>query len=334
MSSPKFSPDALADLKTSRAAEETVFFKEIPPRPGACPNCAGMGVLWLQFVKSGPYDTPPGGSGLITHYNNAWYRVESRFYPCPVCRDPQQRQAYLWDLSGLESHERTYRLDYLEGLPGKESILQSARELLSLVPRPSGWLTLYGDYGTGKTGVLKSLVAACIRAGVSAHYARAEDILRSIRATFGPNPLQEEDLFHRYARYQLLAIDEVDRTSDSGWSRSTLMTLLDTRYTRRQTLATVIATNRHPGQLPAELSYLASRMLDGERVHLSGPDLRALNVTLLTCERAAQQIFYRKINLRFFDALRHKSKTREYPALFPSFLRLFTRISGYHIRVN
>lgn len=290
MDHPKFPAEALSDLETSRAAGRTVFHKEIPPRPGACPNCSGQGVLWLQFVKSGPYATPPSGSGLITTYDNAWYRVESRFYPCPLCRDPAQRQSYLWERCGLEEHERHWRLDYLAGLPGKSAALDSARKLLALVPRPRGWLTFYGHYGVGKTGLLKSLVAACVRAGVSAHYARAEDILRSIRATFGPNPLQEDELFQRYARYQLLAIDEVERTSDSGWARSTLMTLLDTRYTRRRALATVIATNRPPEQLPDQLGYLASRMRDGERVHVSGSDLRGKK-WLKPAQSASQKIF-------------------------------------------
>lgn len=39
-------------------------------------------------------------------------------------------------------------------------------------------------------------------------------------------------------------------------------------------LATLIATNQSPNTLPPELGYLASRMRYGERVHISGQDLR------------------------------------------------------------
>jgi hypothetical protein len=138
MSIPKFPPQALSDLSEAGAASQTVMLKELTPKPGACPNCSGQGVLWLQFVKSGPYEMPPNSSGLITYHNNAWYRVESRFYPCPICRDPEQRQAYLWDLSGLEYHERSWRRDFLDGLPSRESALRSARVFLALAPRPTG----------------------------------------------------------------------------------------------------------------------------------------------------------------------------------------------------
>lgn len=98
--------------------------------------------------------------------------------------------------------------------------------------------------------MLKSLVEACVRAGNFAHY----------------------------ARYRLLVIDEVERTATSGWPHSTLMTILDTRYTRRGTLVAVIATKRNPRHLPSELGYLASRMQDGERLHLSGSDLSGIDI--------------------------------------------------------
>ena len=65
-------------------------------------------------------------------------------------------------------------------------------------------MTFYGDNGVGKMGFLKSIVAACVRAGVPAHYTRAEDILRQLRATFGSTQVSELELHNRFGRYQLL----------------------------------------------------------------------------------------------------------------------------------
>jgi len=275
---PKLPAEAKAELRAARAGGEKVLLKEPPPIPGGCPNCGGLGFVWMQEVKAGPFGEVPATKAVITTCNKRWYAVESRYHICPVCRDPAERRAYLWEQSGLEVEEREWRLEHIEGLAGKEAALTAAREVLALVPRPNGWLTLYGGYGVGKTGILKCVVAACVRAGVSAHYARAEDILREIRSSFGLAAFSEEEIHNRYGRYQVLAIDEVDRTSDTGWARSTLMTLLDTRYTRRTSLATLIATNQSPARMPEALGYLASRMKDGERVKVGGVVLRGRGV--------------------------------------------------------
>jgi hypothetical protein len=46
------------------------------------------------------------------------------------------------------------------------------------------------------------------------------------------------------------------------------------RYNRRNRLATLLATNCDPLQMPAGFEYLESRMKSGERVKLIGADLR------------------------------------------------------------
>src|SRR5690606_36300192 len=78
----------------------------------------------------------------------------------------------------------------------------------------------------------------------------------------------------RYGRYPFLAIDEVDRITDTAWSRAFLFAILDERYNVRQKQATMIATNLLPGQLTTHFGYLADRMKDGQRVILAGASLR------------------------------------------------------------
>lgn len=263
---------AHADLAAARGALKAVFLKELAPLPGACPNCNGLGAIWLQFVQSGPFSAPPARS-VLTYYNG-WYVVDNRLYPCPACQDHTSLIQYLWEHSGLESNERQWRLDFFEGRPGKEAALTFAQDVLAALPRPIGWQIYYGGYGVGKSGLLKSLVAACVRAGVSAHYTLAEEILQQTRAVFGEQGGSEGEVLQSYAAFQLLAIDEIDRTSTSSWARATLMRLLDGRYNRRGLQATLLATNTAPHALPETLDYLASRLKDGARIEVGGVEMR------------------------------------------------------------
>ncbi|HES58774.1 MAG TPA: ATP-binding protein, partial [Firmicutes bacterium] len=273
---PRLSPHAQADLRSARAAQRKVFYKHLPPLfPGACPNCGGHETHWLQFVTGGPYPAPNGGKEPLIWQNGRWWRVESRVYPCPVCADPNERLFYLFQRSGLEPEEHAWQLDFLEGRAGKQHALRSARRLLDQSPYPAGWLVLFGAHGVGKSGVLKSVVAACVRAGVPARYVRAGDILQEIRATFGEaSQLSEAGIAAEYGRYQVLAVDEIDRISNTPWAQSTLMLILDTRYARRKQLATLMATNLQPEGLPPGMRYLASRMKDGFCASVEGEDLR------------------------------------------------------------
>ena len=269
-----FPPELQADLRVARALDKAVFIKRLTPLPGKCQNCSGEGYLYFQFAKAGPFDSPVD-HGLHTFANGKWWKVESKFYACPACNSRASQVEYLFSGSGLETSERGWSLDFVRGMEGKGAAVESAETLINQIPRPHGWLVIHGMHGMGKSGVLRSVVAACCREMVSARYVRAEDFLRELRTTFGDgSEVSEDAMVQRYGRYQVLAIDEVDRVSDTKWSKSALFTLLDTRYKRRSELATLLATNCDPTQMPAGFEYLQSRMKHGERVEMVGKDLR------------------------------------------------------------
>ena len=160
-------------------------------------------------------------------------------------------------------------------MDSKIQALVKARAILAQVPRPTGWVIFYGAYGRGKSGLLKAVVAQCIVAGVPAMYLRAVDLLREVRSSYSEdNSLSESDIIERYGGCQVLAIDEIDRISSTAWAMSTLMAVMDMRYNRRATHATLMATNSDPDNMPAGFEYLASRMRDGDRVPVGGRDLR------------------------------------------------------------
>lgn len=251
---------------------------EHPPR-GSCPNCGGLHYLWFDVVKRGPYKILPGFNykegERATWLENAWYVVQHKIVECPMCNDPRIKRDYLSRKSGLVSEERDWKITFIENMEGKEAGLARAKALLAEIPYPKGWITLYGDNGVGKSGLLKAIVAQCITAGVEARYTRASDILAEIRTAYEEQTdLTEAEIMDRLTDIQVLAVDEVDRISSTAWAQSTLMNIMDRRYNKRASEATVLATNLDPEKLPGELSYLASRMRDGDRIPVGGKDLR------------------------------------------------------------
>lgn len=270
--------DCRGALRLARSAEQEVLLRLPPQLSGECANCRGQGRLWFAFLIGLGTRAPIGSPGTpILYHNGAWFAYDSQQYDCPVCHETgRDRLQRLWEGSGLTLPERAWKLDYLDGRLGKGESVDAAHTLLADLPRPAGWASFFGAFGVGKSGLLKSLVAASIHAGVPARYVRGLDILSEARGTYGDESHESEvDLVSRYARYQFLAVDEVDRVSGTEWARAMLFTILDDRYNRRDSVATALATNAAPGGLDDGMwGYLASRMKDGVRVIVSGADLR------------------------------------------------------------
>lgn len=216
-----------------------------------CPTCGGLGFYTVDVEP----DHPAFGRSI----------------PCN-CQEAI-RAARLWRASGLLPAERDWRMEYISTMPGKIEAYKLAKAILEQDP-PVGWLVVYGPYGMGKSGLIKASVAEAVRAGVPAYYRRAEDILAEARASFDDPSGREIDVKAKYAKVQLLAVDEVDRVSMTDWSRSFLFTLMDERYNRRSQIATMMATNKKVGEMGADWGYLESRMADGLIAGIAGIGLR------------------------------------------------------------
>jgi len=272
----KLPPDALAWVKIAETHQSMVMVQTCSNhRQSDCPNCGGWRFIVMTKTVAGPFQSPPGGKGTVCKYiDGSWYAVESQSFPCPVCVDRDSLIAHYWDDSGLLENERAWRVDFLEGEPGKTNGLDAIKALLFTLPAPTGWVLLYGSYGVGKSGLLKSLVAASIRAGTRARYLRAGDLLGEIRATYSDDEtIDEQDVRARYGNVPVLALDEIDRISDTGWARSTLFAILDERHRRMDQGITAMATNADPGNWPG-FEYLVSRLHSGEMVAMTGKDMR------------------------------------------------------------
>ena len=225
-----------------------------------CQNCSGLGTLTFR-----------ASSQKQVNYIQA---------ACPIC-DPElegDRVNYLLSQSGLQPEEYSWSTEYLANMTGKARAVDTARQIIAAAPQPQGWVSLFGPYGVGKSGLMKATVAALCRLGVPALYRRADDILSEAKAVFSDDPaaqdVSERAIKTRYGRYSFLAIDEIDRIADTAWSRAFLFAILDERYNVRHKQATMIATNMLPEQLTVHFGYLADRMKDGQRIILAGSSLR------------------------------------------------------------
>lgn len=270
-------------IESCREAKVRVVFDDVGMLGNACHNCGGLGVLSFKVVSAGPARSPFKTKKGETNFTigQDWFKGRTIQFQCPMCNQQSplalaERVMLMFETSGLEPIEREWNLDYYDRAPtGKEYGLKAAGRLLGQSPSPTGWLCLFGDYGRGKSGLLKCMVAAFIRAGVPARYVRAEDLLDSIRATFNDDTGESmNEVIDRFQNYKFLAIDEVDRIAMTDWAQAKLFSLLDARYNSRWTQATAMATNAHPDRLNPKLLYLASRLRDAERVPVGGVDLR------------------------------------------------------------
>lgn len=266
-----------AAIVAGQEAKQTLRLSTVPGIGGeTCPNCGGAGYLYLDILTM-PTMYPAQGYPISWH-EGRWWKVSKLGYACPVCsaENSAQRIALLLANSGLMENEQDWHLDYLDG-KGKEEALDAAQLILSYSPSPHGWLLLYGSYGMGKSGILRSMTAAFCRVGVAARYINAIDIITEIQAGFNTYDRDQtaQTILHRYSSFPFLAVDEIDRVSTTQWTLSILFKLFDERYNKRQVLATAMATNRTPERLRDDTwSYFESRTRDGARIQVGGQELR------------------------------------------------------------
>ena len=138
-----------------------------------------------------------------------------------------------------------------------------------------GWLTLWGNYGSGKSLILTGLVADACRAGVLAQYYTGQDVLQVFRRDFadaGDADAGKGVNLDFLARVPVLAIDELSGFhTSSDWFARHLVELLDRRYRNANRLITILALNPDPvdwcggsgGAWGVSGPAILSRMRDG-----------------------------------------------------------------------
>ena len=231
---------------------------EIIPEPAhvkqrSCQVCGGIG-----FFVSNLLDTkhPKFGRAQRCHCN-----------PVPIAHSAR-----------LTDDERAYTFDSSPVAPDR------VRQIRKLVEQSHGMAILCGEYGVGKSGLLKSAVNANLDAGHSAIYINTIDLLERIKASFGTNQ-SAESILNEFKDVHLLAIDEVEKINLTDWSFSILMSLYDHRYRYRNSTITLMATNLKPRVVNKQIvllrsgsneqmGYLDARLRDCHRILIDGGSQR------------------------------------------------------------
>jgi len=267
--------------------------KAIPLAPGPydrlCPNCGGHGIMMVFVIERGPFKMPGNKTKWLDLEPNGdpnapsvpgWYEGKLEVAPCPVCAEGQM-DAYILHNCGLSGADLDISLSNFYTTPPADQKAEAKRvaaQLLAMNREPAGFVVFTGDYGVGKTHLLKAITNGFRMIRVMAKYSTMADLLADIRERFADdNGVRAvESVIDDLRRARVLCIDELDRVNMTGWAKETIFRLLDSRYQERGHLLTVLATNLNPSDMPPELGYLASRFSGGIVVHVPGPDMREI----------------------------------------------------------
>jgi DNA replication protein DnaC len=217
--------------------------------------------------------------GYIRYEREVGHPKFGKVYRCPKLL---REELFARGGGGLNADEvRELNWNLVE--PGISDGHKARDAAVEITKRGCGMLLIYGDFGQGKTLVLKIAVATALRAGKGASYGNMSAILDDIRLAFDEKDGQSSALSRRIASWsslEVLAIDELDKVNQTPWARERIHQLLDQRYmmaVRGEAITLISANFTQDGGLDDLDGYLASRLSDrriGQVIELKGPDAR------------------------------------------------------------
>jgi DNA replication protein DnaC len=244
-----------------------------------CTNCDDGGSLvyfHLKDDKPQAVSSERGNQYLNINGVAGWYDAEILLCICPVCQSGRISD-WLRDNCGLEGRDLDVTLSsftHAGPTAEKQEAFEVAAGLLSMGRDARGFVTLWGDYGVGKSHLLMSLVNGFCMMGIQARYITMTDFLAEIKNTFGDRENTQQAVEAAYQDIQVLCIDEIHQVNLTDWAADVIFRLLDKRYTRRDHNLTVMATITAPANMDHKLGYLKSRMRGGIVVQVGGPEMR------------------------------------------------------------
>lgn len=157
-----------------------------------------------------------------------------------------------------------------DGRPGAQAMKAAALEILET---PTGFLSLHGPNGTGKTLALQAMVNALVDAGIDARYMMALDLTEMVKAAMRSERDSPYEVIQRLAGVQFLAIDEMDKGGWSDYNTIVCNFFFDKRYRDSLRLGTVLAWNGSFESLP--VPSILSRLSQFPHVFVGDADMRA-----------------------------------------------------------
>jgi len=138
--------------------------------------------------------------------------------------------------------------------------------------KTGGSAVIYGSNGVGKTHLAYATCEYQARQGKVAGYVLAFDFFNKIRKSFSDGTT--EDVMNRYSNYQLLVIDEIDKTQGTPTEFMYLYSLINERYNYMR--STILITNAKPDEFAAIIGQSALDRVasEGKVIDLTGENYR------------------------------------------------------------
>jgi DNA replication protein DnaC len=187
-----------------------------------------------------------GPREVVVRVGLAWY--------CPACLEAQlkaeadqrwkrERREHLHVVAAIPAKFRGKQ--FTATSPAQKLARGTAKAFRDEIAKSLRWavLALVGEPGTGKTLLACELAASLVdNLGMSVRYATAQTMISEIQATYGADGKSEEAEIARYARYDLLIIDEIDAKRSSANADMLLTEIVNRRYNAE--LPVVVITNQ------------------------------------------------------------------------------------------
>lgn len=181
--------------------------------------------------------------------------------------------------SGLHPQDYLRNWDDLLELDN-HNLKPALRAVKSALVDGYGWVYLWGDYGLGKTDILKTAVARCIQRGIHARYAKGQALMNAMYQA-----VQEKEfpaVYREFTQVPVLCVDEFEKVSLTDWGMNQRFLLFDDRYDLSLVGqgVTIMASNIAPEEIQDRA--LRDRVMDERfvRLRLTGTSVRLVSKQL------------------------------------------------------
>ena len=265
------SPELITKLLSASSGQGRLTSTHSQTSRSPCPTCDGDGMV----VVPAPWAERERLLIVQTFKGSAAFKVGNQYlWALVVCWEPGCAAAKerARGILGMPEDALQWRFDRgWKTIAGQAEAVKAAMEVLDEPDGPSGFFTLVGNYGRGKTCVMWALMNHLGDAGFYGRYILAEpliDMCRRVAFDEGsPGAL------NRLLDARVLGIDELDKYARTEWGRAKMQEIFDHRYRLGLRGFTLLAYN---DESKLEKMMLA-RIYDGRnwRIELSGPDIRS-----------------------------------------------------------
>ena len=155
----------------------------------------------------------------------------------------------------------------------RASLEAASQAATNFAADPDGWLTLFGDTGTGKTHLAIAIAVERMKNGNPVFFAFVPELLDYLRYTFTPDSRVTYDrVFDEVKNTPMLILDDLGQEHSSPWAYEKLYQIIVHRHNTR--MPTVITTML---DFSEERGPIGSRVQDpsvGQLVRIDAPDYR------------------------------------------------------------